>query len=237
MKKRKRKKVSFIKLYGKDIFNAVMAFIGVTFSFFVLDIYLRNLIFSVNPFYPIKNLSSNLFTFSFIFFIAGILVLLKKENRIKFYSGTLFISNILFYINASYFLETNKLLNIEEIVSSVKLITSIKIDLLLIILLSFSFMIIACFYMNKISNYKRDSYYYIYTILLMIIFVGGFKGSATTLLGPEIISNQNKLYPKNIYLENKNIEENLEVSGFYEYQIRQTWKLLKSRYYELEKEE
>ena len=237
MKKRKRKKKSFIKIYGKDIFYSLMAVIGVVCSFFILDIYTRNLIYPTCSFYKVSSLSPNLFTLSFIFFIIGILVLLRKENRIKFYSITLTLSNILFCVQVMSFFKNQKVLNLKNIFFSLELFNPINLEIILVVLLSFGFMIVAIFYMNKISDYKRDSYYYIYTILLMIIFVGGSKGVATTLLGPEIISNSKTLYPKNVYLENKQTEENFEVSGFYEYYLNQTWKFLENRYYELEKEE
>ena len=80
-----------------------------------------------------------------------------------------------------------------------------------------------------------DRYQKICSLLITIILVGFCKGSATTLLGPEMISKTEKmvnpnLYEKNTYLARQDITKTMKLSGVYEETYRSICEWLGKEY-------
>ena len=102
-------------------------------------------------------------------------------------------------------------------------------------IISLAIMGITLVLLKNQEEYHMDNYQKIYSLLITIILVGFCKGSATTLLGPEMISKTEKmvnpnLYEKNTYLARQDITKTMKLSGVYEETYRSICEWLGKEY-------
>ena len=91
------------KIWNNEIIKHLIIMIGIFSSFFILDLSLRIFSNQYVGFYKWIHYAPNLFTFSWIFLIIGILYLLPKKIRMIVYSILVIISNLLVYAEYLHF--------------------------------------------------------------------------------------------------------------------------------------
>ena len=179
--------------------------IGIILSFFILDFGYRILLNNDLNFYNVFELSPNLFTFSYISLICGLLYLLNPLLRkIAYISLDLIFCIIIFF-------EYNQ----------------INYGIVLICLLSMLITFLNAYFMENTDN-KKSVYNYTFIILGSILCFIFFRGIGVFSLGPEVIRTSGKVddSPKNVYLYDLGVVKKQEVSGIYEYTFRDLYNCL-----------
>ncbi len=232
MTKQDKQPYTYLRTHYRFLISIFLIIIGIIVSLLLPDIILRKEIgleikATWSPF---------LFTLSWIFLLIGIMIFLKKRTRMILYGITVGLSNITVILQALFLNSQDKMVQVESFLTVFK-IKNVSIDTNIIIgsVISLVIMVITLILLKKQEEFHLDHYQKIYSLLITIILVGLCKGSATTLLGPEIISKSGKeidpnLFEKNTYLARKNITKTMKISGVYEETYRSICEWLGKEY-------
>ena len=224
------------KIWNNEIIKHLIIMIGIFSSFFILDLSLRIFSNQYVGFYKWIHYAPNLFTFSWIFLIIGILYLLPKKIRMIVYSILVIISNLLVYAEYLHFSILKRFFTFSDILLAKEgsnyflyAISKTSLKMIVVLALSLSFMIITLIVMKKTKEMTRNQYYYIGLILVMVILVGGTRIFANYKLGSSVdpLTWEASYKPKNIYMDFNNQNKSLEVSGIYELLFRSTYLYIK----------
>lgn len=185
-------------------------YIGIFLSLFILDFGLRFILSKEISYYNITSLSPNLFTISWIFIITGILYFMKLKMKKIIY--IIINSSMLILTYIKYLaLKTGNSFNFD-------LLNYTDYKIVLLITISLMIFLITIYFMDKEIEIEKRKLDKLIIILLMLIIIGGCRGTAIMSLGPERISDNKKIEkaPKNIYLYG-NDNKKIKVAGLYEY--------------------
>ena len=185
-------------------------YIGIFLSLFILDFGLRFILSKEISYYNITSLSPNLFTISWIFIIIGILYFMKLKMKKIIY--IIINSSMLILTYIKYLaLKTDNSFNFD-------LLNYTDYKIVLLITISLIIFLITIYFMNKEIETEKSKLDKLIILLLMLIIIGGCRGTAIMSLGPEKISDNKKIEkaPKNIYLYG-NDNKKIKVAGLYEY--------------------
>lgn len=227
------------KILNNQIIRNLLIMLGIFLSFFILDISLRMYSNNHIGFYRWYHYSPNLFTFSWIFLIIGVLYLLPKKARMITYGVLSVISNVIMYaeylhfsILKRFFAFSDLLLVKEGSDYFLYAISKTSIKIVLVMLISLLVTVITLFIMKKTEDINKNWKYYICLLSTMIILVGGTRLLANIKLGvrSDPLTWEAAYKPKNIYLDFNNQNKSLEVSGIYELIMRSTYLYVKDNF-------
>lgn len=220
------------KILNNLIFRHLMIMTGIFVSFFILDLALRMYSNQYVGFYDWNHYAPNLFTFSWIFLIIGILYLLPKKVRMITYVVLFIFNHIIVYAEYLHFSILKRFFTFSDLLLAKEgseyflyAISKSSIKIILVLFVSLLVTAITLFLMKKTEEVKKDHYYYIYLVLVMIILVGGTRMLANYTLGSKVdpLTWEAPFKPKNIYIDFNNQNKSLEVSGIYELLARSTY--------------
>ena len=204
----------------KNILKFNKCNIGIFLSLFILDLGLRLVINNDINYYSITKLSPNLFTASFIFLIIGLLSFMKIKYRKIIYLIINTSMMIITYFEYLILKKENSFISITNVFSFDlgKLLSYTDFKIILVIIISLLISLLTVYFMNKEKDKIKDKFDIFILILIIIILVGGCRGSATMMLGPEIINNKKlEINAKSIYLHDIDNNKKMKVTGLYEY--------------------
>ncbi|MCI5967764.1 MAG: sulfatase-like hydrolase/transferase [Tenericutes bacterium] len=206
---------------------------GMFMSFYILDAALRIFSNQYVAFYNWKELSPNLFTFSWIFLFIGILYLLPKMAKMITYSILVIISNILVYAEYLHYSILKRFFTFSDILLTKEgsdyflyAISKTSFKIILIIIISLLCMVITLYLIKKTEEISKNKYYYLSMILITITLVSGTRILALNCLGKaakDPLSWEAAYKNKNIYLDYNNQNKSFELSGVYELFFRSTY--------------
>ena len=206
---------------------------GMFMSFYILDAALRIFSNQYVAFYNWKELSPNLFTFSWIFLFIGILYLLPKKAKMITYSILVIISNILVYAEYLHYSILKRFFTFSDILLTKEgsdyflyAISKTSFKIILIIIISLLCMVITLYLIKKTEEISKNKYYYLSMILITITLVSGTRILALNCLGKaakDPLSWEAAYKNKNIYLDYNNQNKSFELSGVYELFFRSTY--------------
>ena len=206
---------------------------GMFISFYILDAALRIFSNQYVAFYNWKELSPNLFTFSWIFLFIGILYLLPKKAKMITYSILVIISNILVYAEYLHYSILKRFFTFSDILLTKEgsnyflyAISKTSFKIILIIIISLLCMVVTLYLIKKTEEISKNKYYYLSMILITITLVSGTRILALNCLGKaakDPLSWEAAYKNKNIYLDYNNQNKSFELSGVYELFFRSTY--------------
>lgn len=227
------------KILNHQIIRHLIIMIGIFFSFFILDLSLRIYSNQYVGFYRWISYAPNLFTFSWIFLIIGILYLIPKKVRIITYGVLSVISNIIVYAEYLHFSVLKRFFTFSDVLLTKEgsnyflyAISKTNVKIILVLLVSLLTTSITIFTMKKTDKIIKNKYYYIVTITAIIILVGGTRIFANYKLGTKVdpLTWEASYKPKNIYIDFNNQNKSLEISGIYELLMRSTYLYIKDNF-------
>lgn len=232
MTKRDKQLYTYLRAHYRMIISSLLILLGIMISLLLPDILLRNRIGL-----EIKtSWSPLLFTLSWIFLLIGIMIFLKKRTRMILYGVTVGFTNIIVILQDLFLNGQGEMSQVESFLTIFKIKDfTIHGDIIIGSIISLAIMGITLVLLKKQEEYHMDRYQKIYSLLITIILVGFCKGSATTLLGPEMISKTEKrvdpnLFEKNTYLARQDITKTMKLSGVYEETYRSICEWLSKEY-------
>lgn len=233
------------QIWNNQIFRHLLIMGGIFFSFLVLDVSLRYFSNQYVGFFGWARSAPNLFTFSWIFLIIGILYLLPKKAKMITYSITLIISNIIVYAEYLHFQVLKRFFTFSDLFLAGEgadyfsfAIGKTNIKILLVLFLSLASFAVTLFLIHKTEELKKNKCYYIGIVLATIILVVTCRGLATYKLGKASPTTtwEAAYNSKNIYMDYNNQNKSLEVSGIYELIFRSSYLYIKDNYFSNKKE-
>ena len=232
MTKQDKQLYTYLRTHYRMIISSLLILIGIMISLLLPDILLRKEIGL-----EIKaSWSPLLFTLSWIFLLIGIMIFLKKRTRMILYGTTVGLTNMIVILQDLFLNGQGEMSQVESFLTLFKIKDfTIHGNIIIGSIISLAIMGITLVLLKKQEEYHMDNYQKIYSLLITIILVGFCKGSATTLLGPEMISKTEKmvnpnLYEKNTYLARQNITKTMKLSGVYEETYRSICEWLGKEY-------
>lgn len=232
MTKQDKQLYTYLRTHYRMIISSLLILIGIMISLLLPDILLRKEIGL-----EIKaSWSPLLFTLSWIFLLIGIMLFLKKRTRMILYGTTVGLTNMIVILQDLFLNGQGEMSQVESFLTLFKIKDfTIHGNIIIGSIISLAIMGITLVLLKKQEEYHMDNYQKIYSLLITIILVGFCKGSATTLLGPEMISKTEKmvnpnLYEKNTYLARQNITKTMKLSGVYEETYRSICEWLGKEY-------
>lgn len=221
------------QLLNNVIVRNLFIIAGMFMSFYILDAALRIFSNQYVAFYNWKELSPNLFTFSWIFLFIGILYLLPKMAKMITYSILVIISNILVYAEYLHYSILKRFFTFSDILLTKEgsdyflyAISKTSFKIILIIIISLLCMVITLYLIKKTEEISKNKYYYLSMILITITLVSGTRILALNCLGKaakDPLSWEAAYKNKNIYLDYNNQNKSFELSGVYELFFRSTY--------------
>ena len=221
------------QLLNNVIVRNLFIIAGMFISFYILDVALRIFSNQYVAFYNWKELSPNLFTFSWIFLFIGILYLLPKKAKMITYSILVIISNILVYAEYLHYSILKRFFTFSDILLTKEgsdyflyAISKTSFKIILIIIISLLCMVITLYLIKKTEEISKNKYYYLSMILITITLVSGTRILALNCLGKaakDPLSWEAAYKNKNIYLDYNNQNKSFELSGVYELFFRSTY--------------
>lgn len=221
------------QLLNNVIVRNLFIIAGMFMSFYILDAALRIFSNQYVAFYNWKELSPNLFTFSWIFLFIGILYLLPKKAKMITYSILVIISNILVYAEYLHYSILKRFFTFSDILLTKEgsdyflyAISKTSFKIILIIIISLLCMVITLYLIKKTEEISKNKYYYLSMILITITLVSGTRILALNCLGKaakDPLSWEAAYKNKNIYLDYNNQNKSFELSGVYELFFRSTY--------------
>ena len=215
MTKQDKQLYTYLRAHYRMIISSLLILMGIIISLLLPDILLRNGIGL-----EIKaSWSPLLFTLSWIFLLIGIMIFLKKRTRMILYGVTVGLTNIIVILQDLFLNGQGEMSQVESLLTIFKIKDfTIHGDIIIGSIISLAITGITLVLLKKQEEYHMDHYQKIYSLLITIILVGFCKGSATTLLGPEMISKTEKkvdpnLFEKNTYLARQDITKTMKLSG------------------------
>lgn len=232
MTKQDKQLYTYLRTHYRMIISSLLILIGIMISLLLPDILLRKEIGL-----EIKaSWSPLLFTLSWIFLLIGIMLFLKKRTRMILYGTTVGLTNMIVILQDLFLNGQGEMSQVESFLTLFKIKDfTIHGNIIIGSIISLAIMGITLVLLKKQEEYHMDNYQKIYSLLITIILVGFCKGSATTLLGPEMISKTEKmvnpnLYEKNTYLARQDITKTMKLSGVYEETYRSICEWLGKEY-------
>lgn len=232
MTKQDKQLYTYLRTHYRMIISSLLILIGIMISLLLPDILLRKEIGL-----EIKaSWSPLLFTLSWIFLLIGIMIFLKKRTRMILYGTTVGLTNMIAILQDLFLNGQGEMSQVESFLTLFKIKDfTIHGNIIIGSIISLAIMGITLVLLKKQEEYHMDNYQKIYSLLITIILVGFCKGSATTLLGPEMISKTEKmvnpnLYEKNTYLARQDITKTMKLSGVYEETYRSICEWLGKEY-------
>ena len=232
MTKQDKQLYTYLRTHYRMIISSLLILIGIMISLLLPDILLRKEIGL-----EIKaSWSPLLFTLSWIFLLIGIMLFLKKRTRMILYGTTVGLTNMIVILQVLFLNGQGEMSQVESFLTLFKIKDfTIHGNIIIGSIISLAIMGITLVLLKKQEEYHMDNYQKIYSLLITIILVGFCKGSATTLLGPEMISKTEKmvnpnLYEKNTYLARQDITKTMKLSGVYEETYRSICEWLGKEY-------
>ena len=232
MTKQDKQLYTYLRTHYRMIISSLLILIGIMISLLLPDILLRKEIGL-----EIKaSWSPLLFTLSWIFLLIGIMLFLKKRTRMILYGTTVGLTNMIVILQDLFLNGQGEMSQVESFLTLFKIKDfTIHGNIIIGSIISLAIMGITLLLLKKQEEYHMDNYQKIYSLLITIILVGFCKGSATTLLGPEMISKTEKmvnpnLYEKNTYLARQDITKTMKLSGVYEETYRSICEWLGKEY-------
>lgn len=232
MTKQDKQLYTYLRTHYRMIISSLLILIGIMISLLLPDILLRKEIGL-----EIKaSWSPLLFTLSWIFLLIGIMLFLKKRTRMILYGTTVGLTNMIVILQDLFLNGQGEMSQVESFLTLFKIKDfTIHGNIIIGTIISLAIMGITLVLLKKQEEYYMDNYQKIYSLLITIILVGFCKGSATTLLGPEMISKTEKmvnpnLYEKNTYLARQDITKTMKLSGVYEETYRSICEWLGKEY-------
>ena len=223
---------TYLRTHYRMIISSLLILIGIMISLLLPDILLRKEIGL-----EIKaSWSPLLFTLSWIFLLIGIMIFLKKRTRMILYGTTVGLTNMIVILQDLFLNGQGEMSQVESFLTLFKIKDfTIHGNIIIGSIISLAIMGITLVLLKNQEEYHMDNYQKIYSLLITIILVGFCKGSATTLLGPEMISKTEKmvnpnLYEKNTYLARQDITKTMKLSGVYEETYRSICEWLGKEY-------
>ncbi len=232
MTKQDKQLYTYLRTHYRMIISSLLILIGIMISLLLPDILLRKEIGL-----EIKaSWSPLLFTLSWIFLLIGIMLFLKKRTRMILYGTTVGLTNMIVILQDLFLNGQGEMSQVESFLTLFKIKDfTIHGNIIIGSIISLAIMGITLVLLKNQEEYHMDNYQKIYSLLITIILVGFCKGSATTLLGPEMISKTEKmvnpnLYEKNTYLARQDITKTMKLSGVYEETYRSICEWLGKEY-------
>lgn len=220
-------------------FKISKSYIGMILSLLILDFGFRFILSSQIDYDRIGNISSILFSLSFIFLTSGLLSFITQKYRKAIYLVVNSLMIIITYFEYLFFQKEKVFLSLRDLFNHnlFKGMSYTDYKIILVIILSLLVSVITVYIMNKEISKRKDKIDILITVLIIIILVGGTRGVATMLLGKKVVTN-NKIIedvPKNIYLYNIDNHKKMMITGLYEYFILEEKDYLISQFNENQK--
>ena len=214
----------------------LVVFLGMMFSFLIIDVYLRYFSNKYVLIYRFTHASPLFFSISWSFLFIGLINLFDKKRKMIIYPITVVVFNLLMLAQTLHMTVLGRFFGMSDIFlasegSSYFLYALTKTSLMTIlaIILSISSCIVTLLIMKSTEYRKKDRYDYLIIILSSIILIGGFRYFALKRLGkPSNISTWEAAYNvRLIYDEFNNQSKNMEVAGLYEQTFRNSYLYIK----------
>ncbi len=205
-------------------------FIVTTFIFFILDFYLRLVIFIHTPFYTVLAFCPNMITILYGLLISSIIFLLPKIFSKILLILTYSLSLILFVVNYMLFIIKGQVLTIEDLTNTqegleyLNFITEkINIPLILIIIFSLILLIFSFKFINKIKRKftKPKSFLLVLGSVILFIILRLFTIATLEHYSDDDWDKVN--YPRYYYDEFINRNRSVISIGIYDYTIREVY--------------
>lgn len=214
-----KKEINLTKTFAQKIVSMICVFL----SFFILNLYfvsLMDLSFS--------NFSSWVgnffFTLSWISFFIGIIYSFRGIFRNISLCVLYFLFVVIAYLESLSFIAKGEFVQLfrDFSVPFSKWISYTSQEFILYLFLSFFFVILSCSFFNRGNILPLKGYSKVFFYLGIILCFGICRGIAYYSLGPQVVYTSGKQSDdsKTIYLEYKNKNENLKISGLYDFAIR-----------------
>ena len=189
-------------------------------SFLILDISLRYFTRSIN-FYKIYRLVPNLFTISWIFLIVGIVISFKSNISKIIYFISIVLSLGLFLTHSIYFSYFKNFFDFETLQyaseASSYMVDAIKSSPIWIYIVTFVDITLIYF---ALRTYSKDEKGHFKRLLIVIPVFILIHLITPLLLGKTVTTWDAWRNPRNIYNSFNDSNRSLQISGFYEYNIR-----------------
>ncbi|MDD6224629.1 MAG: sulfatase-like hydrolase/transferase [bacterium] len=220
------------KVWNHFVVKQILIISGMFFSFYILDLSLRIYSNQYIGFYNWIHFAPNLFTFSWILLVIGILCLFPKKGRMIGYGVLSIISNVIVYAEYLHFSVLNRFFTFSDLLLAKEgsayfgyAMSKTSFKMVLVIMLSIGITIITLFMMKKTEDFIRNPYYYWRWIVGTMVLVGIMRIGAISRLGSaaDPLTWEASYQPKNIYLDFNNQNKSLEVSGLYELLFRSSY--------------
>jgi len=206
----------------KRILNGMLKYkhiILMFISFFALDFVLRYFTKSIN-FHDIYNITPNLFTLSWIFFMIGVISNFNQKGARITYIVLISISLILFLTHSIYYSYFKNFFDFSSLQYAGEagsyLVDAIKNSPIWVFITTFIVITIAYFACKFIPKRKSN-----FNTLIYIIPIFALLHTVTpSLLGKAVTTWDAWRNPRNVYNVFNDNNRSMQVSGFYEYNIR-----------------
>ncbi len=189
-------------------------------SFLIIDIVLRYFTQSIN-FYNINRLAPNLFTFCWVFLTIGISLSFKNTYTKIIYIFSISLSIVLFLTHSIYYSYFNNFFDFSSLKYAGEaggyMLDAIKNSPVWIFITTFVVITLAYFSVRFIPQKKKNNL----KILLFVIPIFLLLHLITPLfLGKSVTTWDAWRNPKNVYNAFNDNNRSMQVSGFYEYNLR-----------------
>lgn len=210
----------------KEKISQIVIYLGITFTFLILDVGLRYIVHGNIGFVSVKSYSPLAFSLSYILTIIFLMTIFKKRTKL-IYTVLTILANIYFFAQIidfkilGNFFSIMDLLSVKEATDYLSYILKETNDAILIVMLLSINSMIAVLNIMKKTNFKininRKKFIIISLILLVILRV-----SAIYKLGSKVDDTDWDAWkkPKNVYNNYSNNCYSMMVSGMYEYIFR-----------------
>lgn len=210
---------------NKNIIANILIIIGMTISYYIIDIFLRYTSYASYNFYSYSKLSPNIFTLSWIALFIGIFYLLPQKKKNIYYLTNLIFFNLIAYTQYLHykildrFYGINDLTLINEGKSYFKYaIEKSDIKIIFIMVLSITIGIIINKLSKKYHETYRDKIYYIFIISFTLIISIFLHISGYFQLGKNVESDDytDSFSPISNYKQFSDPNKNMQISGLYD---------------------
>ena len=211
--------MNLLKLITKYI-NKYKYIVLMVLSFYILDISLRFFTRSIG-FYGIWRFAPNLFTLCYILLFTGICCTLKKKIGKFLYILFISISLILFLTHSIYYSYFSNFFDFSSLQYAGEatdyLIDAIKSAPIWVYIITFIDITLAFFTTRFMHNNKTNKYKIL--LIILSIFIIAYL-IAPIFLGKSVTTWDAWRKPRNVYISFNDNNRSMQVSGFYEYNVR-----------------
>lgn len=210
----------------------VIIFLGMMFSFLIVDVYLRFFSNKYVLIYRFTHASPLFFSISWIFIFMIFFNIFNKKGKIISYLICLFLFNILMISQTLHMETLNRFFGLSDLFLASEgskyfghAISKIDLFTIIVSLISLSSGIVTTLIIKSVNNKKYDIYDKLITFLSCLLLFGCFRNWALIRLGERCdISTWEAAYNiRLIYEEFNNQSKNMEVAGIYEQTFRNSY--------------